>query len=47
VDEEGDVDLRGHETADVALVPKAGRYPLRCTHAFHKMFGMSGEIVVD
>jgi uncharacterized cupredoxin-like copper-binding protein len=47
VDEEGDVDLRGHATADVALVPKAGRYSLRCTHAFHKMFGMSGEIVVD
>jgi plastocyanin len=43
----GRVELGGHESRDVALVPRAGRYPLKCTHAFHKMFGMSGEIVVD
>ncbi|MEA3001094.1 MAG: hypothetical protein QOK17_2927 [Sphingomonadales bacterium] len=47
VEEEGDVELRGHQTTDVALVPKAGRYPLKCSHTFHKMFGMTGEIVVD
>jgi uncharacterized cupredoxin-like copper-binding protein len=45
--EEGSVEFGGHESHDVALVPKAGRYPLKCGHAFHKMFGMSGEIVVD
>jgi len=45
--EEGSVELGGHQAADVALVPKAGRYPLKCSHAFHKVFGMSGEIVVD
>jgi uncharacterized cupredoxin-like copper-binding protein len=45
--EEGSVEFRGHATHDVALVPKAGRYPLRCSHTFHKAFGMSGEIVVD
>jgi plastocyanin len=45
--EEGSVEFRGHETHDVALVPKAGRYPLKCSHAFHKTFGMTGEIVVD
>lgn len=43
----GRVDLGGHESRDIALVPHAGRYPLRCTHTFHKMFGMTGEIVVD
>jgi plastocyanin len=45
--DEGSVEFRGHETHDVALVPKAGRYPLKCSHAFHKTFGMTGEIVVD
>jgi uncharacterized cupredoxin-like copper-binding protein len=43
----GRVELGGGESRDVALVPQAGRYPLKCTHAFHKTFGMSGEIVVD
>jgi uncharacterized cupredoxin-like copper-binding protein len=45
--ERGRVELGSHESRDIALVPRAGRYPLKCTHAFHKMFGMSGEIVVD
>src|SRR3954468_14014005 len=43
----GRVELGSHESRDIFLVPRAGRYPLRCTHSFHKMFGMSGEIVVD
>lgn len=43
----GSVELRGGQSVDVALVPKAGRYPLKCGHAFHKTFGMSGRIVVD
>ena len=45
--DEGSVEVGGHRSVDVALVPKAGRYPLKCTHAFHKLFGMSGRIVVD
>jgi plastocyanin len=45
--ERGRIELAGHESRDIALVPRAGRYALKCTHAFHKMFGMSGEIVVD
>ena len=44
---EGRVELGKHESRDIALIPRAGRYPLKCTHAFHKTFGMSGEIVVD
>ena len=45
--ERGSVELAGRESRDIYLVPRAGHYGLRCTHAFHKMFGMSGEIVVD
>jgi uncharacterized cupredoxin-like copper-binding protein len=45
--ERGRVELGARESRDVVLVPHAGRYPLKCTHSFHKMFGMSGEIVVD
>jgi plastocyanin len=43
----GRIELGSHQSRDVYLVPKAGHYPVKCTHAFHKMFGMSGEIVVD
>jgi uncharacterized cupredoxin-like copper-binding protein len=45
--EGGSVDVGGHESADIALVPAAGTYALRCTHAFHTMFGMKGSIVVQ
>jgi uncharacterized cupredoxin-like copper-binding protein len=43
----GRVPLAGHQSRDVALVPRAGRYPLKCTHMMHATFGMTGEIVVD
>jgi plastocyanin len=43
----GSVDVDGHASVDIALVPAAGTYPLRCTHAFHSMFGMKGSIVVQ
>jgi plastocyanin len=43
----GAADVDGHASVDIALVPKAGTYPLRCTHAFHSMFGMKGSIVVQ
>jgi uncharacterized cupredoxin-like copper-binding protein len=43
----GSVELGSHQSRDVLLVPRAGTYPLKCSHAFHKMFGMSGTIVVD
>lgn len=45
--ERGRIELGGHESRDVALVPRAGRYPLKCTHMFHQSFGMTGEIVVE
>jgi plastocyanin len=43
----GRVELGKHESRDITLVPRAGSYPVKCTHPFHKMFGMSGDIVVD
>lgn len=43
----GSVEVKGKQSRDVALVPKAGRYRLKCTHAFHKTLGMTGEIVVE
>jgi uncharacterized cupredoxin-like copper-binding protein len=43
----GSVDVAGNESVDIALVPAAGTYALRCTHAFHTMFGMKGSIVVQ
>lgn len=42
----GIVEIEAHRSVDIGLVPKAGRYPLKCTHTLHKMFGMTGEIVV-
>jgi uncharacterized cupredoxin-like copper-binding protein len=41
------IELAGRRTAEIALIPKAGRYPLRCDHAFHSTLGMKGTIVVQ
>src|SRR5687768_4276347 len=43
----GSVELRGRQSRDIMLVPRAGRYPLKCTHTLHKAFGMSGRIIVE
>ena len=43
----GKVELKGGESRDVGLVPKAGRYKVKCTHTFHAILGMTGEIVVE
>lgn len=43
----GRVEVRGGRSVDIFLVPRVGRYPLKCSHAFHKAFGMTGRIVVD
>ena len=43
----GDVDLDEGESADVALTPQTpGTYEMHCTHPFHSMLGMKGQIVV-
>jgi uncharacterized cupredoxin-like copper-binding protein len=43
----GRIDLKGGRSRDIALVPKAGRYKVRCTHTLHSALGMTGEIVVE
>jgi plastocyanin len=43
----GAVEVAGHGAADVSLVPRAGHYPLKCTHTMHSMLGMSGHIEVE
>jgi plastocyanin len=43
----GAVEVRRNSSVSITLVPRAGRYPLRCTHLLHTSFGMSGEIVVE
>lgn len=43
---DGAVEVRGGTTVDVGLMPRAGRYRLRCTHTFHTALGMRGSIVV-
>ncbi|QPQ54824.1 cupredoxin domain-containing protein [Allosphingosinicella flava] len=35
----------GHRS--IGLIPAAGRYGVKCTHSFHHMLGMGGEIVVQ
>ena len=42
----GMVDVPGGRAVDIALVPAAGSYKLRCTHTLHSTFGMKGTIVV-
>jgi uncharacterized cupredoxin-like copper-binding protein len=43
----GDVDLDEGESVDVALTPqKPGTYEMHCTHPFHSMLGMKGQIIV-
>jgi plastocyanin len=43
---EGEIDLGPGRSASVTLVPAVGRYKVHCGHTFHKMMGMSGDIVV-
>lgn len=45
--ERGRVEVAGNQSADITLTPARGTYRLRCTHALHTSFGMTGEIVVE
>ena len=42
----GEVELRGGQSASVTLIPVAGRYKVHCGKPFHKVLGMSGDIIV-
>ena len=43
----GKVEIPSRASREIGVVPKAGRYPLMCTHLFHDVFGMTGEIIVE
>lgn len=45
---EGEVEVHAGMTHEIHLTAPArpGRYKLKCSHSFHKMFGMSGSIIV-
>lgn len=44
---EGGIEVPPGQAIDIRLTaPAAGSYKLKCSHSFHKMFGMSGSIVV-
>lgn len=43
----GEVEVPPGQLREIRLTaPGPGRYPLKCTHKFHKFFGMSGTIIV-
>lgn len=44
---DGKIDLKGGQRREIALVPKAGRYQVKCTHSFHTLLGMTGQIIVE
>jgi len=45
--QEGVVEVPSGQVREIHLTaPAAGSYKLKCTHSFHKLFGMSGTIVV-
>ncbi len=43
----GTIEVRRRTSVNISLIPRAGRYRLRCTHLLHTGFGMSGEIIVE
>lgn len=44
--DQGRVEVPGHASVELELTPAAGRYTLKCSHAFHATLGMKGEILV-
>jgi uncharacterized cupredoxin-like copper-binding protein len=45
--EGGEVEVPPGQAREIRLVaPPAGTYQLKCSHSFHKFFGMSGTIIV-
>jgi plastocyanin len=44
---DGEIELRGHETKSITLIPQRGTYTAHCSHFFHTQMGMSDQIIVD
>jgi uncharacterized cupredoxin-like copper-binding protein len=43
----GEVEFGPRQTVEIALVPAAGSFALKCTHFLHAAMGMRGTITVD
>ncbi len=43
---DGELELAAHETKSITLTPRAGTYPVHCSHFLHASMGMKAEIVV-
>lgn len=43
----GEIDLHGHQTKTVTLVPAAGTYKAHCSHFMHAEMGMTEQIIVN
>lgn len=44
---DGEVELRGGQSASITLIPAPGRYSVHCGRPFHKMLGMHAVILVQ
>ena len=44
---DGEIELAGHQTRSITLVPAAGTYNAHCSHFLHKQMGMSDLIIVN
>jgi plastocyanin len=44
---EDEIELRGHETKHITLIPTRGTYQAHCSHFLHKQLGMSDAIIVQ
>jgi uncharacterized cupredoxin-like copper-binding protein len=42
----GRVEVSGHSSVDINLIPAVGQYMLRCSHPLHATLGMKGTINV-
>jgi len=43
---EGEIELAGHQTKSITLIPARGTYQAHCSHFLHKQMGMNDWIVV-
>jgi plastocyanin len=43
---DGKLELKGHETKNITLVPTAGTYNAHCSHFLHASMGMHDQIIV-
>ncbi|MBB4096569.1 plastocyanin/azurin family copper-binding protein [Sphingomonas kyeonggiensis] len=45
---DGKIELDGESAVDLHFTaPRAGSYPIKCTHLLHASFGMTGKFVVS